>query len=161
MAKKKSESESSPAASKSHAKGAEKETTDASAAGKKPAAKKPATKKTAEKKGSEKKSAPSPMGVPMIDTGAAAQVAATMIAKKVDTSTSAESGAGAKKPSAAFQQLKNNLAKPPSSVMGNLLGGVQNKKNQGHSGFAKQVGHNQTFGADVNRTGVPRRTGGG
>jgi hypothetical protein len=28
-------------------------------------------------------------------------------------------------------------------------------------GGRKQIGHNQTFGADVNRAGVPRRTGGG
>ena len=36
----------------------------------------------------------------------------------------------------------------------------QKKKSNLPFGGGKQVGHNQTFGADVTRSGVPRRTAG-
>jgi len=121
----------------------------------KPAAEKKPAKKTTAKKAA----APSaPMGVPLIDTGAAAAAAASLIRHKVSTDNA---GASGKKPSASFQQLKNSLNKPASAVVGGILGEAQAKKNQaGHGEFAKQVGHNQTFSADVTRTGVPRRTPG-
>jgi hypothetical protein len=122
-----------------------------------PAEEKPAKKPAAKKPAAKKKSAPAaPAGMPLIDTGVAAKVAASLVAKKVQTETTGQT----KKPSATFQQLKNNLTKPPSAVVGNLLGDIQGKRAAGPQGFAKQVGHAQTFGADVNRAGVPRRTGG-
>jgi hypothetical protein len=120
------------------------------AAEKKPTAKKPAAKKSA---------APAqPFGMPLIDTGAAAATAASMIRHKVSTDSSA---GGAKKSSAGFQAMKDSLNKSASTIVGGMLGSAGDKKNQqGHSGFSKQVGHNQTFGADVSRTSVPRRTAG-
>jgi hypothetical protein len=120
----------------------------------KPAAEKKQAKKTAAKKSA----APAqPAGMPMIDTGAAAATAASMIRHKVST----ENLRGAKKSSAGFQAMKDSLNKSPSTIVGGMLGGAGDKKNQqGHGGFAKQVGHNQTFGADVSRASVPRRTAG-
>ena len=68
-----------------------------------------------------------------------------------------------KSESSMFKQMKAGLNKPASSAMGGLLdksgGPLQKKPNQPFGG--KQVGHNQTFGADVTRSGVPRRTSGG
>jgi hypothetical protein len=138
-----------------------KKSDDSKPADKKPAAEKTAAeKKPAKKPAAKKSAAPSaPTGFPMIDTGAAAAAAASLIRHKVSTDNLGGTG---KKSSAGFQQMKDSLNKSPSSIVGGMLGAVQDKKNQqGHSGQAKQVGHNQTFGADVNRTGVPRRTGGG
>jgi len=66
-----------------------------------------------------------------------------------------------KKESAAFKQLKAGLNKPAAGALGGAFGiaGQQKKSHLPHAG-GKQVGRNQTFGADVNRAGVPRRTGG-
>jgi hypothetical protein len=70
-------------------------------------------------------------------------------------------GGQAKPESAAFKAMKEGLHKPNTGGVGNLLGNVggQQKSNLPFAG-GKQVGKNQTFGADVNRAGVPRRTGG-
>jgi hypothetical protein len=119
-----------------------------------------ATKKTT-KKTSTKKSAAAPAAdssVPSIDTNLAAQAAAKMVANKNLLNTG---DAGAPRESSSFKQLKESLNKPHSTVMGNVLGNVQGqKKTNLPFGGPKQIGRNQTFGADVNRTGVPRRTGG-
>jgi len=127
------------------------------------AAPKAAAKKAAPAKKKSTASA-SPAGTPLVDTNLAAQTAARMLA----------AGAHAKQPqssqqpqqkneSALFKQMKAGLNKPASSAMGGLLdksgGPLQKKPNQPFGG--KQVGHNQTFGADVTRSGVPRRTSGG
>jgi hypothetical protein len=40
------------------------------------------------------------------------------------------------------------------------VGGARQKKTKQNYGGGQQVGHNQTFGSDVNRAGVPRRTPG-
>jgi len=58
--------------------------------------------------------------------------------------------------------MKENLHKPAG---GNVPSFLQNmapakKFNPSVPSRNKQIGHNQTFGADVNRTGVPRRTEG-
>jgi hypothetical protein len=99
---------------------------------------------------------------PLIDTSLAASTAARMIAARNAQATAA-STSPAEKPheSAAFKQLKEGLSKSAPALGGSLspIAG-QNKSNLPHP-FAKQVGRNQTFGADVNRSGVPRRTGGG
>ena len=94
---------------------------------------------------------------PLIDTNAAANAAAAFVAAKVAPQT----GGAPKKESAAFKQLKAGLNKPSAGAMGGAFGiaGQQKKSHLPHAG-GKQVGHNQTFGADVNRAGVPRRTPG-
>ncbi|HSV16262.1 MAG TPA: hypothetical protein VLI90_18510 [Tepidisphaeraceae bacterium] len=144
MAKaKKSEQTESPAAAKDSA--------SAAAAKKKPAkGKAPAT------------AAPT---TPLIDTGLAAETAAKMIGAKVAGPAGGQpAAAGGAKETSAFKNLKANLNKPASSTMSNFLdktAGPGQKKQNLPFGGGKQVGRNQTFGADVNRAGVPRRTGGG
>jgi hypothetical protein len=127
----------------------------------KPARKPPTTQAAAEDTSKKAESKPrtgaaAPAGAPVIDTSLAANAAAAMVANKVSGGTAAP-----KKESAAFKQLKAGLNKPSAGAMGGAFGiaGQQKKSNLPHHG-GKQVGHNQTFGADVNRTGVPRRTPG-
>ena len=59
---------------------------------------------------------------------------------------------------------KQKLAKPHSQGLSNVLDtSNQNKKPNlpfGSGGNNQNVSHNQTYGADVNRAGVPRRTPG-
>ena len=138
-----------------------------------PAAKKPAAEKksSAAPARASAKAAPSksaskpaaaPAGAPLIDTSLAANAAAAMIAGKVSTPSGSKSQPQQKKESAAFKQLKAGLNKPSAGALGGAFGVPgQQKKNvtQTHGG-SRQVGHNQTFGADVTRTGVPRRTPG-
>ncbi|MGH7214383.1 MAG: hypothetical protein ACREIT_06440 [Tepidisphaeraceae bacterium] len=108
-------------------------------------------------------------GTPMVDTGLAAQAVATMFANRAAMRQAGATGAidapasdEPKKESSTFKQLKDSLNKPTLGNAAGLLGNVggQKKSNLPFAGD-KQVGRNQTFGADVNRTGVPRRTGGG
>ena len=106
------------------------------------------------------KAAPVAPAVPLIDTNLAASTAAKMVANKKDERAAASSpGSGE---SAAFKQMKENLHKPVGGTTPSFLqNGPQGKKfNPSVPNRNQQVGHNQTFGADVNRTGVPRRTGG-
>jgi hypothetical protein len=155
MAKKKAETtepaeEKKPAAKKSAPKA------EAAAGETKAPAKKAAPKKTATKK----PAAPA-IGTPLVDTGLAAKVAASLIGNKTVGSGQSPIGSAPRKPSSSFQQLKDSLNKPATSAaVGNLLGDLQGKKTIGHSGFTKQVGHNQTFGSDASKAFVPRRTGG-
>jgi hypothetical protein len=141
------------------------------------ASKSAAAKAAAPKAASSKAAAPKAgrgggtgaMHPPMIDTGLAAQAAAKMLVagfQSKNTSAGAgagTSGAGAARPqSAMFRQIKEGLTKPHLSGMENVLdksapgGGKRSDLPKG----PPQVGHNQTFGADVNRAGVPRRTPG-
>jgi hypothetical protein len=107
---------------------------------------------------------------PIIDTNLAAAAAANMVVHRdIATNTAPAApttGAAPAQPeaarpeSASFKQLKQGLSKPAGSV-GNLLGTPPGqKKSNLPFGGQKQSFRNQTFGADVNRTGVPRRTGG-
>ncbi len=117
------------------------------------------TAKAAPKKAPAKKPAAQSAGdLPSINTSAAASAAAAMIGNKV----SLAGGGTARPESSAFKQMKEGLSKPAPGLAGSLLGTTPGQK-KSNAPFAqtKQVGHNQTFGADVNRTGVPRRTGGG
>jgi hypothetical protein len=115
-------------------------------------------------------------GAPLIDTSLAAQAAAKMVLHRATGTTPTTSGAGtaspqpqaeagAKEPekreTSTFKQLKQGLSKSGSQNLGGVLGGVQSgkKSNQPFGGGNQNV-RNQTFGADVNRSGVPRRTGG-
>lgn len=99
---------------------------------------------------------------PMIDTGFAAQAAARMLlarsaGKAVSATKSAEESAG-------FKHLKEEAGKPHQQVMDALLNKTApssaKRSNQPIPGGRNQTGHNQTFGADVNRANLPRRTGG-
>ncbi len=113
---------------------------------------------------------PAPPRAPIIDTNLAAAAAASMVVHR-DIAASAAPAAPAtgsapaqseapRQESASFKQLKQGLSKPAGSV-GNLLGTPPGqKKSNLPFGGQKQSFRNQTFGADVNRTGVPRRTGG-
>ena len=96
-------------------------------------------------------------GAPLIDTNLAASAAAALVGRKV----SLNGPAAPKQESAAFKQLKQNVSKPHVQGLSNILDTTdQNKKPNVPFGGGKQVAHNQTFGADVTRSGVPRRTPG-
>ena len=140
----------------------DEETTDAkpkAEAKPKAPAKKAASAPAPKAKKAAKPSAPS-TDVPLIDTSLAAQAAAKMVVNRDMLGSGKPSGE--KKESGSFKQLKESLLKPAVQGPGGLLSpiGQQKKANTGFGG-RNQVGHNQTFGADVNRSGVPRRTSGG
>jgi hypothetical protein len=120
----------------------------------------PAKKPAAKKAPAAKKSAIAAVGAapaaPLIDTSLAAAAAAKMVANR-----DVLNAAGEKRESGAFKQLKESLTKPATSGPASFLQSTApQKKSNLPFGGRNQVGHNQTFGADVNRTGVPRRTGG-
>ena len=112
-----------------------------------------------------KKPASSGGAAPLIDTNLAASAAAAMILNRAGTGGAAPNASGqpaAKKESSSFKNLKDSLNKPASQSLGGTFGNIAGqKKSNLPMGGGKQVGRNQTFGADVNRAGVPRRTGGG
>lgn len=100
---------------------------------------------------------------PMIDTGLAAESAAKRVAAGMSVTT-ASAGTGSSHESTSFKHLKESLNKPASAGLASILdktAGPGQKKTNVPFHASKQVGRNQTFGADVNRSGVPRRTGGG
>ena len=104
---------------------------------------------------------------PMVDTTLAASVAAKQIAAGLAPPLAAPP---AGKESVSFKQLKAGLTGPTG---GGGLDSILDKTAQPGSRKADapfagprgpggtSSGRNQTFGADVNRTGVPRRTSGG
>jgi hypothetical protein len=59
-----------------------------------------------------------------------------------------------------FKQLKAGLAKPAGTTMSNLLDKSQGPELTKSHPQSKQVGQNQTYSADVTRSGVPRRNPG-
>ena len=138
---------------------------------------KSAVKPAAKAKSAGKSAAPGggSLGVPLIDTSLAAEAAARMVLNRAGGSSATGTGAAAnpqtqpdtatnqqdKRETSTFKQLKEGLNKSGSQNLGGVLGGVQGgkKSNQPFGGGNQQV-RNQTFGADVNRSGVPRRTGG-
>jgi hypothetical protein len=143
-------------------------TTKAASADKASAAGSAATKKKAPAKPAATSAGGS---VPLIDTSLAAETAAKFVVNRALLGNAAtapapeaadEEQAGDKRESSTFKQLKAGLNKPASQGLGGILGTPnQGKKgNFGPGGGSQQVGRNQTFGADVNRSGVPRRTGG-
>jgi hypothetical protein len=110
--------------------------------------------KSAAKKVAEAK----PQTSPLLDSAAAA--AAAMVGNKIPLP---DAGHSPRTETSNFRQLKESLSKPHSQTMGNLLDKISStgqKRSSLPFGGGKQVGHNQTFGADVNRRNVPRRTGG-
>jgi hypothetical protein len=123
-------------------------------------AKKPKAETGAKKADKAAKKAPPPQAdMPLIDTNLAAATAAKRVANKDDLAATAGPASGE---STAFKQMKENLHKPAGQSSHSFLQtGVGGKKfNNSVPGRNQQVGRNQTFGADVNRSGVPRRTGG-
>ena len=97
----------------------------------------------------------------LVDTNLAAEAAAKrVVAGLAPIGTSA----AALPESTSFKNFKDSLNKPASSGLSGILDRTaapgQKKPNPSFHG-GKQTGRNQTFGADVNRSGVPRRTGGG
>lgn len=103
------------------------------------------------------KKQPDKPAAPLIDTSLAAEAAARLVGNR-DLLAGAQ---GDKRESGAFKQLKESLNKPAAHGPASFLHSTSpQKKLNLPFGGRKQVGHNQTFGADVNRAGVPRRTGG-
>jgi hypothetical protein len=96
-----------------------------------------------------------PAGVPAVNTEQAAQSAAALLAARVKLNA-----ATLKPESAEFKKLKAGLGKPAIPATSSVLSSIGGTK-PAHGGFQQQVGHNQTIGNNVNRTGVPRRTSGG
>ena len=130
------------------------------AAPKKAPAKKPAHK--AATKASTKATAKSSHAtdLPSINTSHAAAAAAAMVGNRVGLGGAGASGEQ-RPESSAFKQMKQNLNNHSAGVADLLpQSGGQKKSNQPFT-QSQQVSRNQTFGADVNRAGVPRRTGGG
>jgi hypothetical protein len=116
---------------------------------------------TAGKKKTEQAKSPDIQSAPAINTAHAAESAAKLVAAKVAVGTASATGG---RESSGFKNLKDSLANPTSNTVANFLdksaGPGQKKSSLPHYG-GKQVGRNQTFGADVSRSSVPRRTGGG
>src|SRR5688500_14989703 len=131
-----------------------------------PAAKKAEAKSTAaSSKASPKSGKPStttsPM-MPMVDTNLAAQTAAAMLGAGLGRRDQNQT-AKEKREGSLIRQLEADLNKGHSQTDSSVLdkGAPQGTKKPGGQPFGqKQVGRNQTDGADVNRSGVPRRTGG-
>jgi hypothetical protein len=134
---------------------------EAVAASKAPAKAAAAKKKSAPAKTSSPAAAP---GMPLIDTSLAAENAAKQLVAGVSLKSTGSPATGSRPESSMFKQLKSGLNKPHAAAMNNLLdkthGPTAQKSGQSFGPGSKQVGHNQTFGADANRTGVPRRTSG-
>ena len=128
-----------------------------------PAAKAPA-KSAVKAKAAAKSAAPAvPSAPPMVDTRLAAQAAAKMLAARATGVVNTTSG-GNKKETSTFKQMKESLANPHSTSVGNMLNNLASndpKKSNQHSHSNRQQGHNQTFGSDASKAFVPRRTGGG
>jgi hypothetical protein len=125
-----------------------------------PAAATNPTAKKVGKKAAEPAAKPAQPLAPMIDTNLAAATAAKFVARKEDLGASPAPSHGE---STAFKQMKENLHKPVGGSTPSFLQNIvpAKKFNNSIPGKNQQLGRNQTFGADVNRTGVPRRTGGG
>jgi hypothetical protein len=135
------------------------------------ASKSPPNKGAKSKKSAGAKASVAPPSGPLIDTSLAAQAAARMLAagfaKAPQAAPASAPGAArssdssAPQESALFRQIKAGLNKPHAATMSSVL-----EKSHGpepvkpHREISKQVGHNQTFLADVTRSGVPRRTPG-
>jgi hypothetical protein len=125
-------------------------------------AKEPKTTKSASsaKKKPERKPPAASAGSPLIDPASSAAAAAALVGHKVAAPASA---AGPKTESSSFRNLKDSLTKPHSQTIGGVLNKIAPSSQKwigGPTQGGKQVGHNQTFGADVARKSVPRRTAG-
>jgi hypothetical protein len=116
-------------------------------------------KETKSKKKADHKSPAAPSAAaPLIDPSHSTAAAAAMVKHKVSGPLTAR----AKTESSTFRNLKESLSKPSNNIGGILdkIAPNTQKYSTGHASGGKQVGHNQTFGADVARRNVPRRTNG-
>ena len=159
MAKKKSEagaSKSDTSAKRKAASPAKKSATSAAASEKQA--------KAAPAKPSKTTARPStPPAVPMVDTNLAAQAAAQMLAAGFGRREQNQQTDEEKREGSLIRQLKADLNKGHAQTVSSVLdkGAPQGQKKSSGLPFGqKQVGRNQTFGADVTRSGVPRRTSG-
>ena len=119
--------------------------------GKKPGV---AATKKAEAPAKKAPAAPKPS---LIDTSLAAAAAAKMVAHGPAPVPSASDHSE----SAAFKRLKDGLNKPAGGGVASFIQSTSQIKKGGQPfGAQNQMKRGQTFGADVNRSGVPRRTGG-
>ena len=114
------------------------------------------------KKKETKSKTSSPAGAPLVDTNLAAEAAAKRVAAGLGPARFASDAPAPQ--SASFKHMKESLSNPAAGGLAGILdktaGPSQRQPNTPFHG-GKQTGRNQVFGADVNRTGVPRRTGGG
>jgi hypothetical protein len=118
---------------------------------------------TSRRKAPAAKSAAKPAAkgpAPLVDTALAASAAAAFVGNRVPLNPAAASGP--RKESASFKHLKESIARPHTQGLADILetSSTQKKANLPFSGGLRQVGRNQTYGADVTRTGVPRRNAG-
>lgn len=112
----------------------------------------------AAKKAPAKKPTAGPAGdMPAINTSAAAAAAAALVGNRISLGGSPSTP---RAETSTFKQMKENLNKHTAGVADLLPSAGTQKKSGSPFEQNKQTGKNQTFGADVNRTGVPRRTGG-
>jgi hypothetical protein len=128
-------------------------------------AKESKTSKSQGKKKPDRKAPAAPGAAPLIDPLQSAAAAAALVGHKVSASggTGGPGTGGPATESSSFRNLKESLSKPHSQTIGNVLDKISpggQKKSGLPFGGGKQVGHNQTFGADVSRRNVPRRTNG-
>lgn len=107
-------------------------------------------RKSAKKTAKKKSSKPTVADTPLVDTDAAARLAALMIAKRVELPAASSAGG---KPSPTIQQLKQAHIPGVTAATHSILGP---KKPLGHAHNEQR--RNQTLGHD-NRY-VPRRTPG-
>ena len=99
---------------------------------------------------------------PMVDT----TLAAAAVAKGLVAGLSAAPTAAAGKSSASFEKMKESLGKSAGGLGAALDKSAPSGLKKPPRGFGTNSptiggGRNQTFGADVSRASVPRRTGGG
>jgi hypothetical protein len=112
------------------------------------------------RKKSSRKATAASAAPPLVDPAQSAAAAAALVGHKVVLPASAP---GAKTESTSFRHLKDSLSKPHSQTIGGVLDKIAptfQKYTGGPTQGGKQVGHNQTFGADVARKNIPRRTAG-
>jgi hypothetical protein len=127
-----------------------------------PAARKAEGKAAAPKSAAKSGKPTSSPAMPMVDTNLAAQTAAQMLGAGLGRRDPSQAGED-KREGSLIRQLKADLNKGHSQTVSNVLdqGAPQGSKKSGNQPFGqKQVGRNQTYGADVTRSGVPRRTSG-
>ena len=163
MAKKKTAAKSEPTTTKKKAPATTAKTAEPKASTTKTATTtKASTTKTAAR--SSKSTSTTSSAMPMVDTDLAAQAAAQMLAAGLGRRDQNAQSDEDKREGSLIRQLKADLNKGHAQTVSNVLdkGAPQGTKRSGADlPFGqKQVGRNQTFGADVTRSGVPRRTSG-
>jgi hypothetical protein len=105
-------------------------------------------------------SSPGAKPAPSFDATFAIEAAAAMVGGRSARATPKP----VRRESLEFRLLKEEINEPGMQSLDQLLDStdktVSKRTHRPMEHNKGQVGHNQTFGADVNRSGVPRRTGG-